>query len=83
MKLTVREAAERAGVCAGVVYGWLKARSVPFYRVGGPGRRGKYLIEDSDLEAFLARCRVEAKGPESVPAPKRTVRLLDLRVRPS
>jgi excisionase family DNA binding protein len=71
MKLTVTESARRAGVSTGVVYAWIAAKLLPVYRLGMPGKRGKVLIEESDLEAFLASCKVAANGPErqdAVPA---------------
>jgi excisionase family DNA binding protein len=60
MKLTPKEAAERAGVSVSMIYQWCNERLLPHYRVGGRGRRGKILVEERDLEVFLASCRVEA-----------------------
>jgi excisionase family DNA binding protein len=60
MKLTPKEAAERAGVSVSMIYQWCNERVLPHYRVGGRGRRGKILVEESDLEAYLRSCRVEA-----------------------
>ena len=73
MKLDVKGAAERAGVCANVVYAWCNARLLRHARLGTPGRRGKILIDESDLDAFLAACTVEAvRGPASPPPPAYT-----------
>ena len=60
MKLTTKQAAERAGVSVSMIYQWCHERLLPHYRVGASGRRGKILVEESDLEAFLASCRVES-----------------------
>jgi hypothetical protein len=63
MKLTVNEAAERASVCPTIVYGWVSARLLPYYRIGSKGARGKIFIEEPDLAAYLESCRVEAVLP--------------------
>lgn len=54
MNLTPKEAAQRARVSSNLVYSWCSAGLLPHLRLGSPGRRGKILIEESDLEAFLA-----------------------------
>jgi excisionase family DNA binding protein len=59
MKLTPKQAAERAGVSVSMIYQWCHERLLPHYRCGGSGRRGKILVEETDLETFLASCRVE------------------------
>jgi excisionase family DNA binding protein len=58
-KLTVKRAAERAGVSTALVYRWCDERRLPHYRAGGKGRRGKILIEPSDLDSFLESLKVE------------------------
>jgi excisionase family DNA binding protein len=60
VKLTVKQAAERAGVSASLVYGWCKDRRLRHSRPGGLGKRGKILIEDSDLDTFQKKSVVEA-----------------------
>jgi hypothetical protein len=42
-----------------LIYQWCDERRLPHYRVGGRGKRGKILIGQDDLEAFLHACRVE------------------------
>lgn len=80
MKLSVKQAAKRAGVSPGVVYAWIAAKSLPCYRLGMPGKRGKVLIEEADLDRFLASCKVEAAGPERrQAAPARTPELKHLK----
>jgi excisionase family DNA binding protein len=64
--MTVKEAAERIGVSESLVYQWISERLLPHYRLGGKGKRGKVMIDEADLSAFLASCRQEAK-PEVPP----------------
>jgi excisionase family DNA binding protein len=64
--LTVAEAAGRIGVSESLVYQWINERLLPHYRFGGKGKRGKVMIEEADLSAFLANCRQDAK-PEVPP----------------
>jgi excisionase family DNA binding protein len=59
VKLTIKQAAERAGVSPSLVYGWCQERRLRHYRFGGKGRRGKIMVEEFDLEGFLEECVVE------------------------
>ncbi len=68
--LTVKAAATKAGVSAGLVYQWCAERRLPHLRMGKRGRRGRILIEESDLAAFMESCRVAAEEPVKPPAPK-------------
>ena len=61
MKLTAKQAAERAGVSAGLVYRWCQEGVLAHYRLGGSGRRGKILIAPTDLDTLLASFRVEGR----------------------
>jgi excisionase family DNA binding protein len=71
MKLTPKTAAERVGVSVSLIYEWCQDKRVPHYRCGGRGRRGRILIEDADLDAFLTTLRVEARqGAVGMPALK-------------
>jgi excisionase family DNA binding protein len=60
MKLTVKQAAERACVSANLIYQLCEQRRLPHFRIGGQGRRGKILIDPVDLEAFISSLKVEA-----------------------
>jgi excisionase family DNA binding protein len=65
--LTVKQAAALAGVSASLVYGWCAEGLLVHYRFGTKGRRGKLMIDEQDLETFLASCRQEAKPQAEVP----------------
>lgn len=58
--LNVREAAGRLGVSLSLIYQWCQERRLPHLRLGKAGRRGKILILESELEAFLDGLKVEA-----------------------
>jgi excisionase family DNA binding protein len=66
-KLTVKQAAERAGVSPALVYRWCQEQRLVHYRLGGQGRRGKILIDPADLDAFLKSLKVEAGGSRDHP----------------
>lgn len=38
---------------------------LPHYRMGGKGKRGKILIEEASLDAFLQSCKVESKAVDT------------------
>ena len=42
---------------------WPWERRLPHYRLGGQGRRGRILIEEADLEAFLETLKVMPQPP--------------------
>src|SRR4051812_39596573 len=52
--LTVKQAAEAAGVSDSLVYEWCSEKLLPHYRFGTKGKRGKVMIDEKDLDAFLA-----------------------------
>jgi excisionase family DNA binding protein len=56
--LSVKAAADRAGVSAALIYQWCYERRLAHYRCGGEGRRGKILISPADLDAFMESCKV-------------------------
>ncbi len=59
--LTVKQVAERLRISASLVYSWCDERLLPHYRMGGKGKRGKILIEEPVLDAFLQSRKVEGK----------------------
>lgn len=58
--MTVSETAERVGISKSKVYQLVRARRLGHYRVGA-----KIIIEEADVAAYLARCRVSPVGPAS------------------
>jgi excisionase family DNA binding protein len=68
--LTVKQAAERAGVSPGLVYEWCNCGMLPHLRLGRPGTRGGIRIEESDLAAFLASQKRKGR-PVPPPSPKK------------
>lgn len=58
--LTVKRAAQLAGVSPSLVYAWCRERRLPHLRVGTSGRRGQIRIAPADLDAFLRTLRQEA-----------------------
>ncbi len=80
--LSVKAAAERAGVCASLVYEWVEKKLLPHFRLGKGGTRGKIAIAEDDLDAFLQENRVGPGQPKAAPAPKpQPVRLENLRLK--
>jgi excisionase family DNA binding protein len=63
MKLTPEHAAEKVGVSRSLVYRWCEEGRLPHYRLGGRGRRGRILIDEGDLEAFLESLKVRPRPP--------------------
>ena len=63
--MTAKQAAEQAGVSVSLVYEWCKAGVLSHSRFGRPGKRGTIRIHETDLQAFLAACRQEGRGPEA------------------
>jgi excisionase family DNA binding protein len=69
VRLTIKQAAERTGMSTSLLYQLCAERRLPHFRLGREGKRGKILIEEADLDAFLAASRVEAgTGAGSGPA---------------
>lgn len=58
--LTVKQVAERLRISASLVYGWCEDHVLPHYRMGSKGKRGKILIEETVLDAFLKSRKVES-----------------------
>ena len=72
MKLTPKKAAEYASVSPQLIYRWTSIeKRLPHYRAGGAGTRGRILIDQADLDAFLATLKVgAAEKPALPPRPK-------------
>lgn len=69
MKLTASQAAKLAGVSRSLIYQLCEERRLPQLRLGSKGHRGRILIEESDLIAFLERCRVESETDQPATRP--------------
>lgn len=66
--LTPKQVAERLGVSDSLIYEWCSEGTLPHYRFGRKGRRGRILIAEAEFEAFLASCRQERRpGPPPLP----------------
>jgi excisionase family DNA binding protein len=57
-RLSVARAAPILGVSSFTVRRWIRERRLSYHRVGR-----RIVLDRSDLEAFLRRCRVEAREP--------------------
>jgi hypothetical protein len=53
--LSIRRAADRAGVCPRTIKRWIKAGLLPAARLPSPKGKGHLRIRVGDLEAVLAR----------------------------
>jgi excisionase family DNA binding protein len=53
--LTADEAAARLRVSRGTIYNLLRSGQLQGYRLPAPKRGGRWLIKESDLEAFLSK----------------------------
>lgn len=56
--LTVKQASKKIGISTALIYQWCDERRLVHFRVGGEGRRGRILIDERDLDAFLETCKV-------------------------
>ena len=59
--LTVKQVAAQLRISDSLVYSWCEDQLLPHYRMGGKGKRGKILIEEAALDAFLQSRKVEGK----------------------
>jgi excisionase family DNA binding protein len=61
--LTPKKAAERIGVSSSLIYQLCSEGALRHFRFGGKNKRGKLMIDESDLVAFIERCRQEPVLP--------------------
>ncbi len=66
--LTVAEAARHACVCESMIRQWVRDGTLPHYRLGAKGKRGKIAIAVEDLDGVLAGFKVAKRGPEPIKA---------------
>lgn len=70
-RLTVKQAAALVPTSESMVYQWVKEKRFEVLRVGGRGRRGKILIDETAFQAFLLTLTVEPSAA-SAPASSRS-----------
>lgn len=63
---TVKQAAERAHVSRSLIYALLRTGRLKALRIGCRGK-GKWLIEEDTLAAFVEECRAGAPSPAALP----------------
>ena len=73
MLLNVPEAAERANVSESLIRRWTTLeKRLPHFRLGGRGKRGKLVIDSSDLDSFLDTLKVTG-GERIIASPPPTL----------
>ena len=71
--LSVKQASESAGVSDSLVHEWCAEGLLVHYRLGTKGCLGKLMIDEKDLEAFLASCRQEVRPQDEAPPLKHII----------
>lgn len=61
--LSVKAAAARSGLSPSLLYQLCREKRLRHYRVGGRGRRGRLLLDEADLKAFLSDQLVTPVAP--------------------
>ncbi len=81
--LTVQQAALLAGVSDSLIRIWIADGTLPHYRLGARGKRGKIAIASDDLDAVLKSCKVgtcvRCQSTQSV-KPNRPIKLKHLQM---
>ena len=67
MLMTVKQAMQKTGISQSLLYALCGEGRLPHYRIGTGGRRGKVMIDEDDLSAFLSRCRIAGLPPQAPP----------------
>ena len=70
MTVTVKQAASRLNVSPSLIYALLRQHKLAAARIGCRGK-GKWLVEEAEVERYRASCQVEAG---STPTPLRHLR---------
>jgi excisionase family DNA binding protein len=65
--LNAKQAAARLGISLSLLYSLAAEGRIRHLRIGRNGRRGKLLFAETDLEEFLASCRVEGLPADGAP----------------
>lgn len=66
--LTVKQVAAKCGVSPSLVYSWAETGVLPHYRAGKKVCRGRILVDEAELEAFVARMKAAPPPPAEQPA---------------
>jgi excisionase family DNA binding protein len=69
---SVKQAATKIGVSPSKVYELVRHRKVAHHRVDG-----KIILAEADLDAYLARCRIDAVGQVTSAPPQGVFKQLD------
>jgi excisionase family DNA binding protein len=72
--MTVAEASKKIGVSASKLYQLVAARRIAYYRIGG-----KIVFAETDVDTFLASCRVGAFAA-MLPCPRAPLKLKHVRL---
>lgn len=59
--MTVKQAAERLEISRSLLYKLIEEGQLPHRRIGGKGKRGKIIVTEEDVKAFLDSVKVEAE----------------------
>lgn len=59
--MTVKQAASRLEVSLSLAYRLIEQKQLSHRRVGQDGRRGKIVVTEDDLRAFMEKVKVNAK----------------------
>jgi excisionase family DNA binding protein len=73
-QMTVIEASKKIGVSASKLYQLVAARRIAYYRIGG-----KIVFAETDIDTFLASCRVGAFAA-TVASPRVPIKLRHIRL---
>lgn len=68
--ISPKQIASRLGVSLSLVYSWLDSGSLPHYRFGRKGRRGRIMVDESELDGFVAGMKAEGRKEPPPPAPR-------------
>lgn len=66
----LQDTASMCPVSVMLIYHWCSEKTLPHFRLGINGRRGKILIDVNDLERLLASRKVGGQPVEVKPPPK-------------
>ena len=59
--MTIKEAAKRLEISPSLCYRLVEEKRLGCVRIGQKGRRGKIIVREADVEAFLKECQSAAE----------------------